>query len=145
MKNKKPMFIAVLLILAVILSGCATKKEGGELAFCQKLSKCETGSLEVEDNKTKDVYGLSILGKQNNSCEIGLSLQKAGTEKLKPLEKLEAVCSQKWNSKFEKIANFTEPACKKYIDSLTINLMANAANQNSTICTGKLREELVKK
>ncbi|MEK6857001.1 MAG: hypothetical protein AABX39_00245 [Nanoarchaeota archaeon] len=134
--------IGFIILLAILLSAC-TKKEIAEVSFCQKLSKCEQASLEITDSTTKDIYELTVLGINENFCSTGLSLVEAHTEKLKPLEKSKAVCDQEWSQKFEKIASFDEQTCKKYVDSLTINLLTNIADEKSIICTGELRERLI--
>lgn len=137
----KTKLIVFSLLLLIVLLSC-TKIEKKELNFCQKLSKCDTANIEVEDSKTKDIYELSVLGINENFCSIGLSLAEVHTEQLKSLEKSKAVCDQEWSNKFEKIASFDEPTCKKYVDNLLVNLITNIADKNSNVCSGELREKI---
>lgn len=136
--------ILIVLLLTVILTSCA-KKETEKLNFCQSLSRCEKADTEIKDSKTNDIYSLSILGIKDNFCAIELSAEEISTEKIKSFEKLSATCTQEWNSKFEKIANFDESTCKKYVDSIMINLMNEIADKKSTICSGELRNKLLRK
>jgi len=125
------------------------KVSQNDLTFCKKLSACEQTSIEIKgkgsNNSSQDIYGFSVLGKDGNSCLVQLSAKNIESEDLKSFEKTSVTCKQEWSSKFEKIASFNENACKKYIDTLITSTLNHAADEKSTLCTGTLREKLLKR
>ena len=150
MKKKLIIIAYIALVAVLILSSCSKEKnadpikETDALDFCKKLSTCSEASINIEDSSTKDRYRLDVLGKDAETCSIGLSLEKANTVRFVEIEKLGVVCNQEWDDKFEKIASFDEQTCMKYIDTLMLNTLHYAADKDSTKCRGELRERLIR-
>lgn len=113
--------------------------------FCERLSKCNEALINVQASDTGDVYNLAILGKDREKCVFGLTLQKAQTAELKKLEKLNVVCDQKWDVKFEKIKEFSGEKCTAYVNTLLVNLVTHTANPQSNLCYGPLRDKILGK
>ena len=129
--------------------GQGDKFSKDDLTFCKKLSVCEQATIDIKgkgsEGSSQDTYGFSVLGKEGNICSVELSVKEIASEDLKAFEKTSVICKQEWSSKFEKIASFNADACKKYIDTLISSTLNHAADKDSTLCAGTLREKLLKK
>ncbi len=140
----------LVIISIIVVSGCvqtpselvvSSSQTGQEyINFCQALSKCDKGNIDIKTEGTDDVYSLDIIGLNAENCEIRIGLDKAGTSSTSHLEGLDSTCTQKWGD-FGYISRLNETDCRDYVNNLLLNIALDMKKDQS-LCAGSLREAL---